>query len=173
MPSILTDHFDRLDFEENYRSYQTYRFWQPETECFHAYQFAGYTANYMNEVLDLVDYVGTDGEYFYWIAKKITTKTYQIPNKLLVEEPKIRTLIPGDVVKIKFRGMRTKFKILSINDVITKNCVYQNVAVGSRIDYEKLLNMVKLDGEWIKTNSPGDYTAQHVGRVYLQQLTNI
>ena len=94
---------------------------------------------------------------------------------------------PGDIIKVKYRGMKTKFQVLGSNDIITDDCVQQMVHdVHSEemrkltVDEydEKVLSKFNPNNTcypvYRDSNNIGDKVSDgHLHRIYLRQLNNL
>lgn len=92
-------------------------------------------------------------------------------------------MIPGDIITRKFRGVKTKFRVLGLDDVINENCYHVFVSsipptqyhpVHDRQIIEDLhwycLN-IDLDNYTLsETHAIGDRVIEHYNRLYLEKL---
>lgn len=95
----------------------------------------------------------------------------------------------GDTLKIKFRGMRTKVKVLGPEDIIKEGCIVQNTPLlrilesksgkerRKQIDdwvenYNEVLDYFNPHGTFMETTVAGDKVKEHIARIYLQPTKN-
>ena len=88
---------------------------------------------------------------------------------------------PGDVIKFKFHGMKTKFRVMNYDEEIKEKSVHALIDIDTHGDPEKQYTEVLdicsgrplLDWVWLPTCAAGDHISDgHTCRVYLEQLTN-
>jgi hypothetical protein len=79
----------------------------------------------------------------------------------------------NDIVIIKFRGMRTKFRIMGVDEIIKENCFQQqtNYSCTKKENYNDTLNKFDIHSTIFKTKVIGDKISEHLNRVYLEMLT--
>ena len=88
---------------------------------------------------------------------------------------------PDDIVKFKYKGMKTKFRVMCCNEVIKNTsiqCLIDNFQEGNPEEqYTRVLSIISSRHItfWTFTRSvvPGDKISEHSNRVYLEQLSNL
>lgn len=84
----------------------------------------------------------------------------------------------GDIIKLKYRGVKSKFRILKPQETITENCLCTLPLVHEiPMCYEETLhafeNVIDKNAILFSTNSVGETVSDwHTKRVYLEQIDN-
>lgn len=169
----------RDQFIENYDAYPIFRFVPKGEKNMLTYQYSSKNKDTFSEVEDLVTYRGQCKQGFHhWISnvnienRGPTPKSFDIPKKVGVE--------PGDVVKIKYRGMKQKFRVLGATDVITDGCIQQMVydvhseqAKRLTVDQYNEFTLAKFmqQGRWDPAQCIGEQVCDsHLHRIYLEKI---
>lgn len=75
----------------------------------------------------------------------------------------------GQTVNICFCNVIITGIVLSPNDVITKDCIYQNVGGIQPLCYDVSLSRVELNGNWNMAKSIGDTISNnHTDKVFIK-----
>jgi len=91
-------------------------------------------------------------------------------------------MITNDIVKFKYRGMKTKFRVMGYDEKILPNSVqtlvHTDVHDDPDVQYAAVLEICGsrpiIDWPWMPTVCQDEFiTESHTCRVYLEQLTNL
>ena len=79
-----------------------------------------------------------------------------------------KTIHSGDLVKIKYQGVKRKGVVLGLQDKITHNCVQQYISTYAPFKYKETLIKCNLRGPWAPTRIEGEHVIDgHSHRVYI------
>jgi hypothetical protein len=164
---------DRDEFIEYYDVYPIFRFVLADTEGqMLTYQYSNRDKNHFDVVADLLTYRGQDSQGFhYWIAT-INLSVRPPHAEPFQVDPKSDQLKPGNIIKMKYRGMKQKFLVLGLHDEITENCIQKKVLDNEPLCYEETLSQFNTTGAWFPAASIGEFVIDdHTARIYLKRLS--
>ena len=77
----------------------------------------------------------------------------------------------GDIIKLKVRGRKEKFRVLCPTDIITDDCLQQYITDEIPLCYDTVVGMANVNGRWTSTTCSGEMVCDdHCGRVYIKPI---
>jgi len=164
---------NRDEFVEYYDVYPIFRFVLADSEGqMLTYQYSAVDKNQFDIVADLLTYRGQDSQGFhYWIATVNLKVRPPEPDPFEVD-PKCDQIKPGNIIKLKYHGMKQKFLVLGLHDEINENCI-QSMALGNEpYCYEFTLSQFRSGMAFFPARAIGEFVIDnHSHRIYLQRLS--
>lgn len=164
---------NRDEFIEHYDAYPIFRFTPINGPNMLTYQYSSMDRNMFDNVEDLIVYRGEDKEGFHhWISKENLLTAPPVP-KPFNTTPKSESINIGDVIKMKYNGMKQKFRVMGPDDVITENSIQAMVHSGGYVpqSYDETLSKFNTNFKFYPSSSIGERVKDgHLHRIYLEMV---